>query len=130
MGTRSLTKIIKDNKPLTTIYRQFDGYPECMGMEIATFLKGKKIVNGFGSNDGFNCNGMGCLAAQLIKELKDGIGNIYIYPPDAEDCWEDYIYTISDVGGNPWITCQEMYGDNDIIFSGTPEEFIEQYKED
>lgn len=97
MGTRSLTHIKdEDGKTLTTIYKQYDGYPEGLGKELHEFLKGRKILNGYqGDEDQHHCNGMGCLAARLIGHLKeDKIGNVYVYSPDAKDCGEEFTYTI------------------------------------
>lgn len=128
MGTRSLTTIMEEDKKLTTIYRQFDGYPDGHGLELAEFLDNGRIVNGIpvgGTERLFN--GMGCLAAQLIAQLKDGVGNIYVYPADASDCWEEYHYYISNNNGTPHIKCYELYN-NQLIFEGSPKEFINEYK--
>lgn len=96
MGTRSLTHIKdENNKTLVTIYRQYDGYPEGMGLDLANFLVDITVVNGFGGKKTENlANGMGCLTAQLIGELKDGVGNVYIYPVNSKDCWEEYTYNV------------------------------------
>jgi hypothetical protein len=104
MGTRSLTRVFetytsrKTNKvvkeKLMTMYRQYDGYPSGMGMDLANFLESGKVVNGIGADSGRVFNGSGCLSAQLIAELKDGPGNLYIYPINAKDCGEEYEYHI------------------------------------
>src|SRR5438309_11960266 len=97
MGTRSLTHIHDGDltdEILTTIYRQMDGYPNGHGLELAEILAPLTIVNGFGRSDTPQANGMGCLAAQLVKALKDGVGHIYIYKPNASGCGEEYIYHI------------------------------------
>ena len=97
MGTRSITHIKEDGKTLVTIYRQYDGYPEGMGLDLAEFLVDITVVNGFGGDmkAGTHANGMGCLAAQLIAHLKeDQLGNVYIAPPDANDMWEEYTYKV------------------------------------
>lgn len=96
MGTRSLTHIHEGDKTLVTMYRQFDGYPSGHGEELFKFLKDIKIINGIsGDADmGTHANGMGCLAAQIISHFKQELGGIYIYPPDSNDCWEEYVYTI------------------------------------
>ena len=105
MGTRSLTRVfetyknVKTNKvvkeKLVTIYRQYDGYPSGMGMDLANFLVSGKVVNGInGDTTELVFNGAGCLSAQLIAELKDGPGNVYIYPIDSKDCGEEYVYHI------------------------------------
>lgn len=98
MGTRSLTHIKEDGKTLVTLYRQFDGYPTGMGKDIKAALNdgNARLTNGFGGDDAIPAvfNGMGCLAAGLIKGLKEGIGNVYIYPADSDDCGEEYTYTV------------------------------------
>lgn len=96
MGTRSLTHIAnEDGKVLTTIYQQYDGYPEGVGQKLHDILNGSIIVNGFGGNcDDKTHNGMGCLAATLIAKRKEKIGNVYIYPAGINDCGEDFTYTI------------------------------------
>ena len=47
MGTRCLT-VFKNakNKEIAVLYRQYDGYLDGHGAELADFLKNKKIVNG------------------------------------------------------------------------------------
>lgn len=94
MGTRSLTHIKQDGKTLVTIYRQYDGYPEGLGKELYDFLKDFTVLNGYGKKEPKLANGIGCLAAQVVDQLKDGIGNVYLYPPDSSDCGEEYVYTI------------------------------------
>jgi len=116
MGTRSLTFVYDGDKPMLNMYRQFDGYPSGHGSELADFLKGFEIVNGYGEVKPKIANGMG-LAAQMIAAFKEGAGGIYLYPVDKEqDAWQDYEY--------------HVYGDkvivkdpSEVIFSGTYEEF-------
>ena len=105
MGTRTLVHIKEDKKTIVTIYRQFDGYPSGMGDDIKEILNDgrSQILNGFGTacKTPNQFNGMGCLAAYLIGELKDGkIGNVYIFPTNSKDVGEDYSYTISLDGKN------------------------------
>ena len=63
MGTRSLTKFYdtcnSTRTPLVTVYRQMDGYPSGHGLELAKFLKSKRIVNGLGGDDTGVANGTG-----------------------------------------------------------------------
>lgn len=100
MGTRTLVHIKDGKKTIATIYRQYDGYPTGMGDDIKKILNEGmvSILNGYSSNDKAprQFNGMGCLAAFLIGELKDKkIGNVYILPINSKDVGEDYTYTIS-----------------------------------
>lgn len=109
MGTRSLTHILDGGKTITTIYRQFDGYPSGMGAEIKKILGKTKLTNGYGGNQKLptTANGMGCLAAYFIGKLKQGkIGNVYIYPARSTDCGEEYVYTIFDRDGVVWLSCR------------------------
>ncbi len=60
MGTRATIKIAKreegvsfSEKPekfMVSIYHHFDGYPEYLGVTLANYLLGTKIVNGLGSD--------------------------------------------------------------------------------
>ena len=83
MGTRSLTHIKDDNgQTLVTLYRQYDGYPTGMGEDIKTALNNGQvsITNGYSMGDEAPAtfNGMGCLGAFLVGELKEKkIGNVY-----------------------------------------------------
>lgn len=96
MGTRSTTVIKDDGKEICRIYRQMDGYPSGHGLELAK-LCDVQIINGIGAGAkaGTHANGMGCLAAQIVAGLKDGIGSIYLEPTGgAFSEWVDYIYIV------------------------------------
>jgi len=118
MGTRSLTFVYDGDKPIINMYRQFDGYPSGHGIELADFLKGFEIVNGYGEVKPKIANGMGCLAAQLIANFKQSVGGFYIHAVTDTDCWQDYEYHVYEdkvVVKNP----------TEVIFSGTWENFKE-----
>jgi hypothetical protein len=124
MGTRSLTFVYDGDVPVINIYRQYDGYPSGHGHELAQFLDSKTLVNGYSDKNSFEANGMGCLAAQLIVQLKHGVGGIYIYPVSSTDCFQDYEYHVYEdkvIVQN----CNTVYdsGHNQVIFDGTWEEF-------
>ena len=97
MGTRSTMKFIRkeNNKltPLVSIYRQYDGYIDGVGHELAKYLLSKKIVNGIPINDnsGRIANGFGCLIAQYIRDFKTEPGNLYITDMDDK---EEYNYEV------------------------------------
>lgn len=135
MGTRALVEPMEDGKALVTIYRQFDGYPDGLGVDLANILTGHTLVNGFGGKDAeaSQFNGMGCLAAQVVRHLKDSIGNVYIYPAGSRDVGEEYIYTIRPGFGDGQIEIT-IYEPNDTamngiepIWSGTPEQLLAKY---
>lgn len=97
MGTRSLTFVYDGQEPIINMYRQYDGYPTGHGAELAEFLSPFTLVNGLGINEDRKvANGMGCLAAQLVANFKDGAGGFYLYPTSAVDCGQDYEYHIYD----------------------------------
>jgi len=116
MGTRSLTFVYDGDVPVINIYRQYDGYPSGHGHELAQFLDSKTLVNGFGKQNSFEANGMGCLAAQLIVQLKHGVGGIYIYPVSSTDCFQDYEYHVYE----DEVVVKDPTA---VIFEGTWEEF-------
>ena len=111
MGTRSLTHIHESDsksKILTTIYRQFDGYPEGMGKDIFEAIGSRKLVNGY-QDENTETNGMGCAAALLIANLKSDFkaGNTYIYSAGSKDVWEDYTYSLYSKDGAIHLTIKD-----------------------
>ena len=152
MGTRSLTKVIrtwedeagkKHRQPLTCMYRQYDGYMSGHGAELAEWLSGYTVVNGIPMDKSEPMfNGMDCLAAQMFVHFKssgckdDGtptsnVGGIYCMHPDAKDCWEEYLYEISEEDNQIYLTVYEIShaeerweNKGDELFHGTPEELL------
>lgn len=127
MGTRTLVHIKEDKKTIATIYRQYDGYPTGMGDDIKEILNNGNvtILNGFGDQTiPSHFNGLGCLAAFLIGELKQKkIGNVYIFPANSKDVGEDYTYTISlDKNDKVKLKVVENY-QNRTIFNGLLKDF-------
>ena len=123
MGTRSLTFVYDDSstddgsaEAIMCIYRQYDGYPSGHGHELAQFLNSKTIVNGYGEQNSMEANGMSCLAAQLVVQLKHGVGGIYIYPVSSTDCFQDYEYHVYE----DKVIVKDPTA---VIFEGTWEEF-------
>lgn len=126
MGTRSLTVVKdKDDKEIMVMYRQFDGYPEGMGQDLATYLKAHKLVNGIGLGATWKnaFNGPCCMAASIVSQFKDDIGGIYLYPAETRGCGEEYVYTVYSVGEQIKLMCKDV-GDKKILFDGTPEDYL------
>jgi len=99
MGTRSTTKIYKDGKLVLALYKQYDGYPEGWGKELKEFLKAKKFVNGFGTDNKDRVfNGICDFALQLVCEFKEGAGGLYAA---TEDDSQEYNYVIEFTSGDP-----------------------------
>jgi hypothetical protein len=118
MGTRSLTFVYDGEQPIINMYRQFDGYPSGHGQELAEFLNSfDAITNGISLGENRKtANGMGCLAAQMIVNFKNGVGGFYIYSVDSTDCWQDYEYHVYEnkvVVKNP----------SEVIFEGNWNDF-------
>ena len=115
----------KPNKTIVDIYHHWDGYPEGLGVKLASYLNDMKIVNGLGKDNENVANGLGCLAAQLIAEIKDGPGNVSIIGPEDIYSWIDYEYYIwgteyKDI----WIS---IFDDRECIFVGKPEALLHKY---
>lgn len=150
MGTRSLTFVYSESKPgekatpIINMYRQYDGYPSGHGAELAEFLNSGRLINGLqGLGKERQFNGMGCLAAQLVANFKDGAGQFYLEPVTATDCGQDYEYHIyseqGELSGGRFrievfncgcnmfgLTTDDTY---EPIFNGFLPEFIEFCKE-
>jgi len=148
MGTRSLTRVIDRQKGLSftkghlaknvgksyiNMYRQFDGYVEGMGVDLAEFLLPFTIVNGIKLNEERKiANGTGCLAAQIVAHFKTDAGGIYLHPTEGKpgDCWEEYIYTIfvtdDQEKDNIMIAVYNVWK-KDTIFVGTPAELLTKH---
>jgi hypothetical protein len=84
------------------LYRQFDGYPEGHGLELARFLAGRPIVDGIGDDtDVFN--GMNNLAAAVVSHFCDPTkpGLFYLHPAGTRDTGEQFTYrVVGEVGAS------------------------------
>ena len=145
MGTRSLTRIIPRQEglaydkahgraelSLVNIYQQYDGYPEYMAVEYAKWLEGLSIGNGLGRDPELNkyANGVGCFAAQFIKQFKDRPGGLYLHPIDDEEGWVDYIYTLFPKEREK--TYMSIYHtiSKEVIFVGKPDAVLKKYNKE
>jgi hypothetical protein len=119
MGTRSTVKFYAEHDqktPILSVYQQFDGYISGVGHTLAKWLQTKTIINGIGSNqtmEGGFANGMGCLAAQYVKDHKERIGGFYLTTPDDK---QGYDYEVRIVDEKIEITIDK--------FKGTPDELL------
>ena len=128
----------KPNKTIVDIYHHYDGYPEGLGVKLASYLDDKKITNGLGSRDDYDYfnglgsrddysafNGRGCLAASLVEHLKDGPGNVYIEDPERPHGWIDYDYYVwGEDGKDIWIS---IFDGSECIFVGRPLQLLDKY---
>ena len=143
MGTRSLTRIIPRQDGLSfneghkeiemayvNMYRHLDGYPEGHGLDLAEFLKDVELINGVPlvNHNRYMANGSGCLAAQMVKHFKDGVGDIYLHPHTDDLGWEDYIYTVYPKENELcYISIYDVHNEK-CIFVGQPKDLIKKYK--
>jgi len=117
----------KPNKTIVDIYHHYDGYPEGLGVKLASYLDGHHVVNGAGRDGDKLFNGLGCMAASIVAELKDGPGNVYIEDPDRKHGWLDYEYFIwADDYKSIWIS---IFDGDECIFVGEPNKLLEKYNE-
>ena len=136
MATRAIIRIAEredgvsfsehPEKIRTQIYHHWDGYPEGLGVKLASYLDDKSIVNGLGSKDSEDIvfNGVGCMAASIVAQLKDGPGNVYIEDRGSH-AWIDYEYFIwGDTDKEIWIS---IFEDSECIFVGKPQQLLEKY---
>ena len=108
------------------IYNHYDGYPSGLGVTLADYLQDFTVVNGLSTGQGRVANGIGCLAAQTVKYLKDEPGQIYLHKPGKRD-WEDYEYFVwCKEGHGVWISIFD-YNDN-CIFVGKPDKLITKFE--
>ena len=148
MGTRSLTTFVetyKDNSgkkvknEIVTMYRQFDGYMEGHGKDLADFLAGGKLVNGIGMDDKVVFNGMGCLSAQVVAHFKDGAGGFYLQRAN-KNSGEEYRYKVIGDFDTKEITIEvfevgyinakgNYVNKTKKIFSGSPKQLQEKVAE-
>lgn len=131
MGTRSTVHFLENNKVICSNYRQYDGYLSGVGAELGEFLKSRTLVNGLpcgGKTDVLYANGVGCLAAQYIAQIKKGAGNVYMTTSKDRQEYnyfvnvreDDFSYLIK-------VTCDLGTWDKvrtKKIFEGTLEDFI------
>jgi hypothetical protein len=127
MGTRSTVKFYQDQQIVASIYQQYDGYISGVGYDLAKWLKTKTVVNGFSAETmeaGF-ANGMGCLAAQYVRENKVKIGGFYMTTVDDE---QEYNYEVRLVDDGFEITVEGFKGSPDELLNYVePENKLDSY---
>jgi hypothetical protein len=135
MATRAMISIAKreegvsfsekPNKTIVDIYHHYDGYPEGLGVTLASYLNGYHIVNGLGRENDKLFNGIGCMAASIIAHLKDEPGNVYIEDKDRPHGWLDYNYYVWGADYKSiWIS---IFDGDECIFVGKPQALLDKY---
>ena len=134
MATRAMISVAKreegvsfseiPNKTIVDIYHHWDGYPEGLGVTLASYLNDYHIVNGMGRENDNLFNGIGCMAASIVAELKDGPGDVYIEPRESHS-WIDYHYYI---WGDYYKSIRiSIFDGNECIFVGKPQALLDKY---
>lgn len=119
MGTRSITIVLdEDNNKIIEMYKQFDGYPDGLGLELQQFISSGKMVNGIGLDRGKVFNGINCFAAQLVSHMKTEAGGIYLHAPTTLGSNYGDIYGVAYyyiIDSDLKLTGYSSYS-NDIVF--------------
>jgi hypothetical protein len=141
MGTRSIVSIMDDNQELVRIYRQFDGDPEGMGVDLARLCT-DRITNGLCGAG--TVNGMRDLAARIVVGLKSCLtsGKVYLDTPSGPiGDWIEYVYIVRGAEGSyPTIECCthapdepawpfNMQTTSGHVFTGNSAEWLAKYEE-
>lgn len=129
MGTRSLTVLPADGGGESAVlYRQYDGYPEGHGLELAALLVGLVEVNGLSANPERVFNGAACLSASIVSHFKRQPGDFYLYPAGTRDTGEEYVYAIECHGPGtvPTVRVEDCYAEAPgPMFEGKPTELFD-----
>ena len=137
MSTRStITFRKRGREPVVRVRKHFDGYIDGLGHDLAKWLIPMKLINGICSEEQYRhdyANGIGCLAAKWIADVKTETGDYYLDCNCEAD--EDYNYEVIlesrclSLNGTPADECitveVRMFGNSEPIFKGTPSELLE-----
>ena len=109
-----------------SIYIHFDGYPQGVGTELAEHLAGYRITHGISGDTEKTANGMECLAAQVVSNLKEFVGNVYLTlnNDSFDDAGVDYLYFISPASDTDGINIRvEARTLGEVLFDGPIDDF-------
>jgi len=120
MATRSNIIFADNGKPFVNIYRHWDGYPTCAGVEICEFLQSKTVVDGIGADKVYVANGAGCLAAWFLANFKKEAGNYYIEPLTFNSHQFRYVVDVRQGG-----TQVSVWEGETLLFKGNVEKCLE-----
>jgi hypothetical protein len=88
MGTRCMTRVFQGDEEVVSIYRHWDGYPDCHGKNLAALLADKTCVNGFSSAaktpEKLRLNGPGRVASFIVANLWENGHQPDIIPHGAD----------------------------------------------
>jgi len=115
MATRASIKFKdSDGNFIANVYHHYDGYPSGLGVKLLELTDGV-VVNGLGLGERLGkqvFNGFGCLAAYVIKGLKDGPGNVYLYSEsDYGNVGEEYLYEVVESKDGCQVLVKSLHAD-------------------
>ena len=115
MATRASIKFKdSDGNFIANVYHHYDGYPSGLGVKLLELTDGV-VVNGLGLGERLGkqvFNGFGCLAAYVIKGLKDGPGNVYLYSEsDYGNAGEEYLYEVVESKDGCQVLVKSLHAD-------------------
>ena len=95
MGTRATVVFKENGVNVAAIYKQYDGYIDGLGHQLAEIINGGEIGNGISGfpQMGDYFNGAGCLFATIIAKLKTNVGSVYMIDPSTAGD-QDYNYVV------------------------------------
>lgn len=95
----------KESPIIASIYKHTYGVYRDHGNELKMFMKDIRLLNETvtGESDRRIADGMGCLAAQLIKSLKKKPGEVYMIPTGMSQN-EDFTYDVYTDKGHICVT--------------------------
>jgi len=99
MGTKALVRFYtvygRKKYRHVTVYYQWDGYLNGVGLHLAKFSKSKPFVNGIRKGDENVFNGFDCFIAQYISTFKTGAGGLYIIPRIQYNSYDyEFVYDV------------------------------------
>ena len=127
-------RIIKNKltwSTLVCVQKLYSGHIHNAPLNVAKFLNNSRFVDSQ-PNDNKAFLGVGCLAAQLVHVMKKSVGDVFIITESSiKTCGADYTFDIIANADDKTIMIN-AYENDATIFTGTPQEFINQYskKED
>lgn len=109
MATRALIVVLdKNGSGICNIYKHWDGDPQFLGEKLRKFAHSVRLGDGVGSSPTPNyASGMHCFAAQLVSNLKERDGDVYLFPPDNTNLDQAHIYIVSPSGRQINVTHME-----------------------
>jgi hypothetical protein len=135
MGTACLTVVLnKEEQEIVWVYVPQDGYPASFGRILADLLSGITIVDGLPAQQTDPnimsvidelptiANGLECLAAEIVKYLKEEPGYVYLYPPGTKGLYVAYTYVVTgQFGEGPCVRVYDDYyksEEAELLFDG------------